>query len=372
MAHTPGAEGEDGHLVFVKGATLMAIPFDSAKLETRGTPVMVLPRLATIPEGSGHFDVADDGTIVYADPPTGDTTARTLLWVDRQGQERPLSPSLPVRPYAQPRISPDGTLVAVTINDQENDLWVWQVAHQAPLRRLTSGPPMDFFAVWTPDSHRLIFGRPGGGLFWQAVDGTGRVEALNTEPGPAMLPSGMTPDGTRVLFSLGPRDVMAMTLDGRRVEPLVQTQFNERNGVVSPDGSWLAYESDSAQRFEIYVTPYPNVKGGTWPVSTAGGTRPLWSPNGQELFFVAPDGAIMAARVDSRGGVWRSGDPMKVIEGEYATGAPASGRNYDVSEDGKLFLMVKQTAGSQAAAAPQIQLVQHWADELKRLVPAAR
>ena len=117
-----------------------------------------------------------------------------------------------------------------------------------------------------------------------------------------------------------------MTLNDRRVEPLVQTPFNDRNGVVSPDGHWLAYESNSTQRFEIYVTPYPNVKGGTWPVSTAGGTRPLWSPNGRELFYVAPDGAIMAASVNSRGGVWRSGAPAKVVDGHYSTGAPASGR----------------------------------------------
>jgi len=174
-----------------------------------------------------------------------------------------------------------------------------------------------------------------------------------------------------VLLSQGPRAVMAMALDGRRLEPLVQTEFNERNGVVSPDGRWLAYESDRSGKFEIYVTPFRDVKGGTWPISTGGGTRPLWAPNDPELFFVAPDGAMMAVRVDPRGSAWSAGSPMKVFERPYATGTPVSGRNYDLSADGKRFLMVKQPPGSQATA-PQIVLVQHWVEELERLVPVAR
>ena len=109
---------------------------------------------------------------------------------------------------------------------------------------------------------------------------------------------------------------MVLALDGtRRVEPLVQTPSNERNGVVSPDGRWLAYESDSSGQFEIYVMPFPNVNAGQWRISTAGGTRPLWAPNGQELFFVAPDGALMAVRVDPRGATWSAGSPVKVSRG---------------------------------------------------------
>jgi len=368
---TRGAERQGGYLVYVKGSTLMAIAFDPDRLETSGTPAVVLRRLATKPMGGGDFDLADDGTLVYVEPSSGDTTARILVWVDRRGVEKPLSASLPTRPYIQPRLSPDGTRVAVAIDDEEHDIWVWDVARQAPLRKLTSGPPTDIYAVWTNDSHRLIFTRPGGGMFWQAADGTGKAEPLNNDLGSAMLPSGMTPDGTRVLFNRGPRDVMAMALDDRRVEPVVQTEFNERNGVVSPDGRWLAYESDRSLKFEIYVTPFPDVKGGTWPISTAGGTRPLWARDGKELFFVAPDGAMMAVPVDPRGSAWSAGSPMKLFEGPYATGTPSGGRNYDLSADGNRFLMVKQPPGSQATA-PQIVMVQHWVEELKRLVPAAR
>jgi serine/threonine-protein kinase len=216
----------------------------------------------------------------------------------------------------------------------------------------------------------VIFFRPGGGLFWQAADSSGHEEALSTTAGPGMLPSGVTPDGRRVLFTRGSLDVMAMALDDRRVEPLVQTPFNDRNGVVSPDGNWLAYESNEMGKFEIYVVPYPNVKGARSPVSAAGGTRPLWSRNGNDLFFVAPDGAIMAVSVDARGSVWRSGAPVKVVDAKYSTSGPASGRNYDVSADGR-FLMVKAPPNDQADA-PQIRVVQHWTEELQRLVPAPK
>jgi hypothetical protein len=118
-------------------------------------------------------------------------------------------------------------------------------------------------------------------------------------------------------------------------------------------------------RFEIYVKQFADMKG-QWKISTAGGTRPLWAPNGQELFYVAPDGAIMAVRVHPRNGAWSNDSPAKVFAGSYATGAPVSGRNYDVSSDGKRLLMIKEAASQ---AASQIVVVQNWQEELKRLVP---
>jgi len=152
------------------------------------------------------------------------------------------------------------------------------------------------------------------------------------------------------------------------VQLLLQTPFVERNGIVSPDGRWLAYESDSSGRFEIYVRPFPDVSMGQWLISTAGGTRPLWAPNGQELFYVAPGGALMATRVGPRGDAWSAGSPVKVLEGPYITEGVRDRRSYDVSHDGRRFLMVKQ-APEEQAAAPQIIVVQNWLLELKQLVP---
>ena len=107
-----------------------------------------------------------------------------------------------------------------------------------------------------------------------------------------------------------------VALDGtRRVQSLLNHPSVERNGIVSPDGRWLAYESDSSGRFEIYVRPFPNVDAGQWLISTAGGTRPLWAPNGQELFYVAPGGALMASRVHPRDGAWSADRPTKIVDG---------------------------------------------------------
>ena len=134
----------------------------------------------------------------------------------------------------------------------------------------------------------------------------------------------MTPDGLRLIFTeTFPNtgdDVMQMMLDGtRRVTPLVQSPFVERNGVVSPDGRWLAYEANDSGPFEIYVRPFPDVNGGHWRVSTAGGTRPLWARFGQdqELFYVSPTGALMRSVVE-RGPSWAATMPtLQIKEGGY-------------------------------------------------------
>ena len=135
---------------------------------------------------------------------------------------------------------------------------------------------------------------------------------------------------------------MQLRLDGTRaVTPLVQTPFSERNGEVSPDGRWLAYDANDSGRFEIYVRPFPDVTKGVWPVSTDGGTRPLWARNGQELFYLTATGALM--RVGVTGGpTWSATAPTKLFEGRYGAAAFHSGRTYDVSPDGRRFLMVKR------------------------------
>ena len=142
---------------------------------------------------------------------------------------------------------------------------------------------------------------------------------------PSLL-TGITPDGTAVVFNeatptMG-RDLLQLALDGtRRVTPLLQTKFDERNGIVSPDGRWLAYESNSSGPFEIYVRPFPNVGGGQWQVSTAGGRQPLWARSGKELFYVGADGALLRVPVEASGATWNAGTPMKLLEGRYYTGA---------------------------------------------------
>jgi WD40-like Beta Propeller Repeat len=152
--------------------------------------------------------------------------------------------------------------------------------------------------------------------------------------------------------------------------PLVQTSFDDRNAVVSPDGRWLAYETNSSGRFEVYVRPFPGTDSGQWQVSNEGGVQPQWTRDGHELFYFAPDGALMRVPVEARDATWNAGKPVKALEGRYYTGgdnARLIGRQYDISPDGERFLMIKPPASGQGVASPIVVL--NWQEELKRLVP---
>ena len=165
------------------------------------------------------------------------------------------------------------------------------------------------------------------------------------------------------------RDLFQLALDPtRRVTPLLQTKFDELNGIVSPDGRWLAYESNSSGAFEIYVRPFPNVAGGQWEVSTAGGRMPVWARSGKELFYINGVGALMTVAVEARGVTWNAGMPMRIPAPPCFIANSASGRTYDVSPDERRFLVIK-TPGTDGGAAPAFIVVQHWDEELRRLVP---
>jgi Tol biopolymer transport system component len=286
--------------VYTAEGTLRAIPFDLARLEAGTTPVTVLPRLVTTRQGAGDFDVAADGTFAYVDAPgVAASAGRTLVWVDRRGGEESLG--VPPRPYIHPRVSPDGARLAVAIEDQEFDIWVWDFKRRT-LDRLTSDPAADFAPVWTDPRHLAYFsGRESGVVLWQPVDGAGGAERLSAG-GP---PSGATPDGGQVLVStVGDQDILMVSIATRHVQPLLENPPVERNGVVSPNARWLAYEElDREGQSQVYVRPFPSVRAGQWPISTAGGTRPVWARSGQELFYVAPDGGLMAVRAEPRGQV---------------------------------------------------------------------
>ena len=148
-----------------------------------------------------------------------------------------------------------------------------------------------------------------------------------------------------------------------RSEPLIVTPAAELNGEVSADGQWLAYESNESGQNDIYVRPFPKVEGGRWQISTAGGTRPMWSRNGRELFFLDASGALFAAEIQTSG-AFSTGNPRKILDGRFFT--DAGGRTYDVSRDGQRFLMVKEPQPSElTSTSPRIVVVVNWFEELK-------
>jgi serine/threonine-protein kinase len=204
-------------------------------------------------------------------------------------------------------------------------------------------------------------------IWRQAADGTGEPELMVDTP--ATLAT-VSPDGAHLIFTRftpsSLTDIMRMALDGsRRVSPLVITRFNEGAGEVSPDGRWLAYQSNVSGRREIYVAPYPNAMSRRWPVSTAGGGGggPLWSRDSRELFYMAPDGALMGVQVKSTGSSWAATSPVRVLEPGYWSSDERIGRQYDISPDGKRFLVV--TPSKATPDPPDLVVEQHWLETLK-------
>jgi len=359
-----------GHLLYAAGETLRAIGFDLAHLKTVGTSTPVVPHAVTTALGIMNAEVARDGTLVYVEGAAEIGAGRTLVWVDRQRHETPIA-AKPLD-YSFPRVSPDGARVAVSVLGQKLDIWLLGL-DRPTLQRVTSDSAVHATAVWTRDGHRLVFHSNGAGarsMSSQIADGTGPVVRLTDSPN-VQVPTDVAPDGTVVFMERSATtgyDVMAVALDGaHQVRPLVQTPFDERNGIVSPNGRWLAYESNDSGSFEIYVRPYPEVARAPSQVSTSGGTQPLWARNGRELFYFAPDGALMRVAV-ADGPAWSAGAPTMVLEGRYVV-RPVGNvfRNYDIAPDGQRFLMMKAAAGE--GGAPQIVVVQHFDEELKRLVP---
>jgi serine/threonine-protein kinase len=315
--------------------------------------------------------MAGNGTLSYVTGETITQSTRTLVWVDRQGGETTIA--LPPRAYVHPRLSPDGTRVAVFIADQELDLWQSDLQH-ATLTRLTSGAGVDTYPEWTPDGRNLIFSSQRAGpqnLFLQPSDAASPAERL-TESGNAQSATSVTPDGRAVIFTeTTPEtgdDVMQLTLDKTRaVAPIVRTSFAERNGVVSGDGRWIAYESNDSGRFEIYVRPYPNINDGRWQLSTDGGSRPLWSRDGQELLYVAPTGAIMGVGISPRRS-WAATRPTLLLKERYATQSANPGRTYDLSMDGRRLLVIRPASETPPSSARGVVVVLNWVKEMNRLL----
>ena len=354
-----------GHLVYGLSGTLRAVAFDVESLEVRGTPVPVLQGVGTKALGAVNFGFSQEGSLVYVTAGAGGGTQATLVWVQRDGAEENLS--VPLQFYAYPRISPDGQRVAVSSGD-DMDVMIWDLGRET-LDRLTRDPGLETYSIWTPDSREVVFGSGRGGtfdLYQMAADGTGEVKQL-TETTESLYPSSISPDGKLLVYRVGATafDLGLLSLEGEGApEPLLDSEFGERNGEISPDGRWLAYQSDESGEDRIYVKPFPDVDRGRHLISAGGGSEPLWSPDGTELFYRSGD-RLMAVPVRTEP-AFEAGSPEVLFTGSYAF---QIGRDYDISPDGQRFLMIKLAETTEGRERSHVVLVQNWFEELKRLVP---
>jgi eukaryotic-like serine/threonine-protein kinase len=368
-----------GYVAYFSGNALRVVPFDLRTHRITGDSVTAVDQVASIIGLAGQYAVSQTGTLAYV-PSSGIGalygTRRSLVWVDRSGREEPIP--MPPRTYTYPRFSPDGTRVALDIRDQDNDLWIADLARRT-LTRLTSDQGTDFYPVWTPDGRRIIFysNRNGtGNLFWQAADGTGTAERLTTSTTTPHYPHSIAPDGKTVVFqertpttAVG---LSALVLPSANTFPLLHSAFGETNGEISPDGKWIAYQSNESGQEEIYVRPFPDVDRGRWPISTGGGTRPLWARTGRELFYLDGDNLLTVVSVQT-GATFSASTPVRMFTTRYFSGfggggQSVAGRTYDISPDGKRFLMIKDNLPADQLQT-SIVIVLNWVEELKARVP---
>ena len=349
-----------GYILFLREQTLMAQPFDPAKFRITGDAVPIAEQVDYIlPNRQGEFSASQNGTLAYMAGSSGATYQ--LAWMDRSGKA--LGTLGATGSNSRPAISPDGKTVAVERQNPGSgaDLWLYDLAHGTN-SRFTFGPQNNDVAVWSPDGGHIAFrsyrNNGAGAVYQRATSGAAQDEALDNA---IRFPTDWSRDGRYIieetlLGSSTAFDIWVLPLFGdHKPFPYLQTQFNERFAKLSPNGEWLAYQSNESGRYEVYVQTFPK-PGGKWQVSTIGGERPIWSQDGKELFYLSIDGKMMALQI--RGGPnFDRGAPKALFD--IRLNAEAW---FDVSKDGRFLIPMLVEQG---ASAP-MNVVVNWTAALNK------
>jgi Tol biopolymer transport system component len=362
--YAPAPGGGTGHLIFLRGATLMAQPFDPNKMTLTGEPAAIADGVDSFANTNhGLFSVSDTGMLVYRG---GSGPGTVLTWFDQQGN--PAGTLGDPGDYSSLAISPDGSRVAVAMGPAASrDIWILDVA-RGTSTRFTFDPARDDYPAWTPDGKNIAFSSNRGGqmdLYIKPADGSGEEKVLLKTDEPKSVER-FTKDGRFLLFtSTGPKtsaDMWALPFPGEaKPVSLLQTQFQEGLARVSPDGRWLAYTSVESGAPEIYVRPFtPEAPAGTgakWLVSKGGGARSIWRPDGKELFYLTLQSQVMAMDIDASKG-FQAGTPRRLF-----TGPTQALLGWDLSPDGKRFLFA---APPNTGRTIPFTVVLNWAAGLKK------
>ncbi len=379
-----------GHVAYVaRDGQVFAAPFDLKALKFRSTPVPVLGGVAMGPNGiARNLAVSSTGTLVLeVGGPTaaGSGLQHTLVWVDRTGVQRPVDSTWTFRLSRAGgnvgwALSPDGTRLAVGLNtDAGDDIWIKELP-AGPLSRVTFDSANEARPRWTRDGRSVTYISQGGELRQRRADGTGDTENPLAPAGRVKDPireARWSPDGRWLVVrtggaaasQAGGRDILGLRpgIDSAPVPLVAQRDVDESAPALSPDGRWLAYESDETGRSEVYVRPFPATDSGKWQVSTNGGQAPLWAHSGRELFYVDAERNMVVAPVQggaapqfgARRTMFNLGEDLYLVSGEYYT-------PFDLSRDDQRFLMAR--ALRRAESTRSFLLVENWFEELKAKV----
>jgi predicted Ser/Thr protein kinase len=369
-----------GHLVFLQESTLFAVPFDLARLQTRGAAAPILEDVASNPgPATGQIDFArgplGHGTVVYLAGKGG--PAQQVFWITAAGKMTPLwaTPAM-----VTPRLSHDGKRLAVSI---ARDISVYD-SERGAATRITFNASGNTTPVWSLDGKHLVYASAKDGLWWTRADGSTQpvhILELPTATAGLNVPGSFSPDGNRLAYSrMTPNsnsDIWVLPLDladpdhpkAGQPAPFVQSSKADMDPAFSPDGRWLAYTSTESGSLQVYVQPYPaGASAGKWQISSTAGVFPRWSPKGKELFYETPDGHIMIVDYTTKGETFTAGPPRRwsplalVTTGRFA--------NYDVAPDGQRLVAfpVLEKTGDDTTVLHATFLLNFF-DELKRRLP---
>jgi serine/threonine protein kinase/Tol biopolymer transport system component len=367
------APGGSGYLVYTNRAELFAIPFDLETLETRGTAVRILDDVAynSLNKG-GQFDISRTGTLVYRR--TSGEAQMTVQWVDPTGKKEALRAN--AGSYEHPCLSPDGKRIALTSSDGGNrDVWIVDPERDA-MTRLTFGG-YNIEPKWSPDGQSLVFSTLGKGLFRVRMDGASQPQALMRTK-TFLRPWSFTPDGKRLAYfetSVANPQILTLPLVDEGVkwkvgqpEPFSRNPYTERLPSFSPDGRWLAYDSDESGRTEVYVRAFPppaSGQGGKGQISNNGGTGARWSRTAPEIVYRSGD-QVMAVKYTIAGDRIVAEKPRTWIE-------KLGGTAWDLAPDGRrVAVLTSVRSGEAPAREHEVVLLLNFIDELRRRLPTGK
>ena len=348
-----------GHLIYALDERLLAVPFNLETLKVMGEPTPVLEELWRR-VGGVRYSISENGTLAYI--PKSDPASRgnRLVWVDRRGEQEAVTETR--RDFSSVRFSPDGKRLGVAVGSRlDAEVWIYGIA-RGILSPLTTGG--GWGPIWTRDGTRLAFTRMVSqpGLFWMAADGGGKVEQLTT--GMPLVPFSWSPDSNVLAFTayVPSRNFdISLLSPGGEPQPFLATEFQESQPMFSPNGRWITFTSDHSGREEVYVKAYPE-GGGIEPISTDGGTQPLWAHSGRELFYRNGE-KVMVVSIQTEPTL-KAEAPRQLFtypEGPAEFfGGPLT---YDIAPDDQRFVFIEQEW------ATQINVVLNWFEELKQKVP---
>jgi Tol biopolymer transport system component len=364
--YTQPIPGGTGYLLWLREQTLLAQRFDAGKLRLQGDRMVVVQNVALNAIRRPAFWVSDAGLLVYR---TGATRSSRMAWTGRDGKRA--EQFLQSGGVADFRLSPDGKRAAFgrQVSTGSQNLWLLEFS-RGGVTRLTFGAKADYIPSWSPDGHQIAFSSDRSGIlqiYRKDADGGGREEQLTGDPNNKQL-TDWSRDGKFLLYSEeDPKtvlDLWALPLDGpRKPIPILQTPLIEDQGQFSPDGKWVAYQSNESGGAEVYVTTFPSSTR-KWQISNHGGVWPRWRGDGKELFYLSSDRKMMAVTIRTSAVSVQADTPRDLFAASFISQQAGSTPPYDVTADGQRFLLLEQS--EVPGGIPPLRVVMNWDADLKK------